>query len=146
MTKEIESANDATLYLELMKRVLTDSIYVDDPLAWFTLYRAEPTTPRFKRALIAALQHFLARYRVRLVRSYMPLGADYSMMTTKELEAMREGGTYWPVRAHTMIGLKRLDNLQYCAESVIREGIPGDLIETGAVSYTHLTLPTILRV
>jgi len=131
VTKEIESANDATLYLELMKRVLTDSIYVDDPLAWFTLYRAEPTTPRLKRALIAALQHFLARYRVRLVRSYMPLGADYSMMTTKELEAMREGGTYWPVRAHTMIGLKRLDNLQYCAETVIREDIPGDLIETG---------------
>lgn len=30
-----------------------------------------------------------------------------------------------------MIGLKRLDNLQYCIETVIRENIPGDLIETG---------------
>jgi hypothetical protein len=30
-----------------------------------------------------------------------------------------------------MIGLKRLDNLQFCVESVIREGIEGDLIETG---------------
>lgn len=30
-----------------------------------------------------------------------------------------------------MIGMKRLDNLQFCVESVIRDGIPGDLIETG---------------
>jgi hypothetical protein len=30
-----------------------------------------------------------------------------------------------------MIGLKRLDNIQSCVEIVIRDGIPGDLIETG---------------
>jgi O-methyltransferase len=33
--------------------------------------------------------------------------------------------------AHTMIGRKRLDNIQYCIEEVINSGIPGDLIETG---------------
>jgi O-methyltransferase len=33
--------------------------------------------------------------------------------------------------AHTMIGRKRLDNLQYCIEEVINAGISGDLIETG---------------
>jgi O-methyltransferase len=31
-----------------------------------------------------------------------------------------------------MIGLKRLDNLQYCVSEVIRRNVPGDLIETGA--------------
>lgn len=31
-----------------------------------------------------------------------------------------------------MIGLARLDNLQYCVEDVIRNSVPGDLIETGA--------------
>jgi hypothetical protein len=30
-----------------------------------------------------------------------------------------------------MIGMKRLDNLQVCVESVIRDEVPGDLIETG---------------
>lgn len=30
-----------------------------------------------------------------------------------------------------MIGLRRLDNLQFCVETVIREGVEGDLIETG---------------
>lgn len=33
--------------------------------------------------------------------------------------------------AHTMIGRKRLDNVQYCIEEVIRSEIPGDVIETG---------------
>jgi O-methyltransferase len=30
-----------------------------------------------------------------------------------------------------MIGHKRLDNLQHCIETVLREGVEGDLIETG---------------
>jgi hypothetical protein len=31
-----------------------------------------------------------------------------------------------------MIGLKRLDNLEFCIEEIIAKGVPGDLIETGA--------------
>jgi hypothetical protein len=30
-----------------------------------------------------------------------------------------------------MIGLRRLDNLQQCIETVLADGVPGDLIETG---------------
>src|SRR5271166_2249294 len=37
----------------------------------------------------------------------------------------------WPARAHTMIGLKRLANLRSCVETVLDDGVPGDLIETG---------------
>jgi O-methyltransferase len=43
----------------------------------------------------------------------------------------REQGQIWPKYADTMIGLKRLDNLQFCLETVIREAIEGDFIETG---------------
>ena len=43
----------------------------------------------------------------------------------------REDGRDWPIEAETMVGLKRLDNLQHCVTSVIRDGVPGDLIETG---------------
>lgn len=45
--------------------------------------------------------------------------------------ALRESGQDWPHNAHTMVGLRRLDNLQHCVETVLAEGIPGDLIETG---------------
>ena len=33
--------------------------------------------------------------------------------------------------AHTMIGRKRLDNLQYCMETVLDDGVPGDFLEAG---------------
>jgi len=33
--------------------------------------------------------------------------------------------------AHTMMGRKRLDHLHGCLETVCREGVPGDFIETG---------------
>jgi len=43
----------------------------------------------------------------------------------------RENGDDHPVNAHTMVGMKRLNNIHMCLEDVIRNGIPGDCIETG---------------
>ena len=43
----------------------------------------------------------------------------------------REIGMDWPSEAETMIGLQRLDNLEFCVADVVRRGVPGDLIETG---------------
>jgi hypothetical protein len=40
-------------------------------------------------------------------------------------------GRDWPSQAHTMIGIHRLDNIQALVEDILREHIPGDLIETG---------------
>ncbi len=36
-----------------------------------------------------------------------------------------------PTSAHTMIGLRRLNDIQFCVENVIRDGVPGDLVEAG---------------
>jgi O-methyltransferase len=44
---------------------------------------------------------------------------------------IRNRGVDWPVFAHTMVGVQRLDNLQACIESVFYNNIPGDLVETG---------------
>jgi hypothetical protein len=44
---------------------------------------------------------------------------------------IRREGRDWPSRGYTMIGLKRLDNIQHCIEDVLSNAIPGDLIETG---------------
>ncbi len=46
-------------------------------------------------------------------------------------DQIRLQGGAWPRMAHTMIGFKRLTNLQFCVEDVIEKGVPGDLIETG---------------
>ena len=44
----------------------------------------------------------------------------------------RGDGSDWPRTAHTMIGRKRLENLRDCVRTVIADGVPGDLVETGA--------------
>lgn len=48
-------------------------------------------------------------------------------------EKKRTLGQDWPVpiQAHTMVGMKRLNNLQSCIERVIADNVPGDFIETG---------------
>lgn len=45
--------------------------------------------------------------------------------------ALRGSGRDVPRVAHTMIGLKRLDNLRSCLERVISEEVPGDVVEAG---------------
>jgi O-methyltransferase len=67
-----------------------------------------------------------------LTRSAMK-GRDIRMVENGEFNAaFREEGRDWPADAETMIGLKRLANVRACTESVIADGVPGDLIETGA--------------
>jgi O-methyltransferase len=44
----------------------------------------------------------------------------------------RVDGSDWPLNGLTMVGLRRLDDLQACVESVVGDGVAGDLIEAGA--------------
>jgi O-methyltransferase len=45
---------------------------------------------------------------------------------------LRATGHDWPFSGLTMVGLKRLDDLQACIESVVGDGVEGDVIEAGA--------------
>ncbi len=45
--------------------------------------------------------------------------------------SMRLNGRDWPSQAHTMIGIKRIHQLREACETVLREGVEGDFIETG---------------
>jgi len=45
---------------------------------------------------------------------------------------LRAAGMDWPLHGLTMVGLRRLDDLQRCVETVVDEGVPGELIEAGA--------------
>jgi O-methyltransferase len=44
--------------------------------------------------------------------------------------ACEEGGG-WPAEAETMVGLKRLDNIEQCVRTVLNDGVAGHFIETG---------------
>jgi O-methyltransferase len=45
---------------------------------------------------------------------------------------LRSAGMDWPLQGLTMIGLRRLDDLQACVEQVVADAVAGDVIEAGA--------------
>jgi O-methyltransferase len=59
-----------------------------------------------------------------------------SQVLSRELSdqelVLRARGSDWPFSGLTMVGLKRLDDLQACVESVVADGVEGDVIEAGA--------------
>jgi hypothetical protein len=57
--------------------------------------------------------------------------ASEDALTRFDLKGRLEGGGDWPSQAHTMIGMRRLENIQTLAEDVLRTQTPGDFIETG---------------
>lgn len=91
-----ESATPQALYLDLMKRTVSNIIYEDQPLSFYDDQR---------QPVIA--DHFRLDRRVN--------GED----------ASRE--------AHTMVGIKRLSNLQHCVETILQENVSGDLLEAGVL-------------
>ncbi len=103
--------NDAKeLYLDLLKQCLTGLVYDDDPF--------EPVG-KSRGFFTRKILQILNRRGLALMR-HRPYDAN-----------ARAEGRDRPATAHTMIGLKRLDNLQFCVEDVLAKNIPGDLIEAG---------------
>jgi Macrocin-O-methyltransferase (TylF) len=53
-------------------------------------------------------------------------------MTVEPADLQRRlEGHDWPADGLSMVGVKRLDNVQMCIERVLADGVPGDFIETG---------------
>ncbi len=61
-----------------------------------------------------------------------PSSQVFSRELTEDEIALRVRGADWPFSGLSMIGLPRLDDLQSCVESVVADGVDGDLIEAGA--------------
>jgi len=113
--KEVPHTNDSpeNLYLELMKKCLTRIAFPEK----YAPIRSPRTIP--KKLAWNLCKKLLSPLEVEIVRrTKFDLGA-------------REEGLDWPGDAETMVGLKRLDNLEGCITDVLRQGVPGDLIETG---------------
>jgi O-methyltransferase len=66
----------------------------------------------------------------RILRALRSSGVVALRMTPNDA-AIREVGRDWPVFAHTMVGVQRLHHARRCVETVLAEGVPGDLIEAG---------------
>lgn len=104
-------------YLDLLKRCLTADLYDESAWSVLTGWRSgHGGLGQRVRQTVAAL---LDRRGILVVRKR---AFDSSL---------RAEGTDWPAFGYSMIGTRRLDNLEACIRRIVDEGIPGDLIETG---------------
>lgn len=101
---KVVSSSDAgaALYLDLLKRCVSNSIYDNDLDLMTGKFGTDPKTGKF------------------VSTSGAPVSPENKYL-----------GAIWPTYAHTMVGIPRLENIQWCVEDVLRNRIPGDLIETG---------------
>jgi O-methyltransferase len=62
----------------------------------------------------------------------LPQGRLASRELGTEAMQVRAHGHDWPLHALTMTGLVRLDDLEHCVETIVRDSVAGDLIEAGS--------------
>lgn len=115
----IETRTDLArgLYLDLLKRTLTGAVAEDNDSILGGVRTSGSSALR--KTWADAVGKLIGRFGFELAykKPYDP--------------SLRALGRDWPARADSMIGLRRMDNLQECIETVIHDEIPGDLIETG---------------
>jgi O-methyltransferase len=106
------------LYLDLLARALTRALYEDNDQI-VGLDNHWHAGRSWKLVAAKQLGRALDRAGLELVlrRPYDP--------------DQRERGRDWPSRAESMGGLMRMANARMCIESVIADGVPGDIVETG---------------
>jgi hypothetical protein len=85
------------------------------------LHQPVPSQPRGWRAF--ALRHVLGRDETIVCEA-----VSYDLRDDPEGKRSVWQLPPWPL---TMIGERRLDNVEACIRSVVADGVPGDLIETG---------------
>jgi O-methyltransferase len=100
------------LYIDLLKKCLSRYTFGEN-------YRPLTGRNRPLRAMVSSLQALLQFAGLELVR--------HSQFDA----SARAMGLDSPPEAETMIGMERLNNLHECVVDVLRQGVPGDLIETG---------------
>jgi len=102
------------LYLDLLRKCLTRVVLGAENYQLF-----EPRRGTLRSVLFAPLRALLGTRGLRVVKPE-PFDPD-----------KREQGRDWPADAETMIGLRRLENLEAVIVDVVRRRVPGDLVETG---------------
>ena len=119
-------------YLDLMKYVLTD-------------YHRFSGNEYFK---LDSLNNSLFKNFLRLLNvGFEKVGYELLRKYPTNIEN-RLNGLDWPGNADTMIGIKRLENIEFCIKEIIKNNIEGDLIETGvwrggAVIYMKAVLEAL---
>lgn len=119
-------------YLDLLKKSLLNELYVENEARLVHTFSC-----MLNNRPLEYSQYFnITRDQSSLVNSLLDCKLTGSTLVLTHSAA--DGGARPATElrnitelSHTMIGRKRLENVQYCVETVLAENIKGDLIETG---------------
>ncbi len=111
------------LYLDLLKKTLTDYLNIDSDVA-----NAIPSEYWTRKSWLKNLRN---RILVNWLKRSNMMALRRDGRTSNERRDERIKGNDMPSLAVTMVGLRRLDNLQKLIEDILSSGVPGDIIETG---------------
>jgi hypothetical protein len=111
MRNDQAGENPEQLYINLVKRCILNLPYVDAEI--------NPIQPH-------------GRVRKVILNLFRKAGIQLAHVRRGDY-AKRVDGTDFSDVAHSMLSLKRLDNLHECIETILRDGVPGDFIETGVM-------------
>ena len=116
----MESKSAVQLYLELLKKTILFEIWLE------------------YEAYLPASLHISKELEFEPVTVPLPLfikqyAENHNLKIVKPnvSKSERHDGMDWPRAAHSMIGRERMNQLQEAMETVVRENIEGDFIETG---------------
>ncbi|MBC8548188.1 MAG: class I SAM-dependent methyltransferase [Candidatus Brocadiales bacterium] len=133
MTNQIPSVENKLInrYLEVLKKSLLNELYIENEARIIQIISSVVNNEALdlKCLFDTNLNNELIEVLIRIKQdgdflTINKTNPDKSLTPAPELRNLTE-------LSHTMIGRKRLDNLQWCMEEILRNNIPGDFIETG---------------
>lgn len=124
--------NPTSLYIELLKKSLINELYIENEVKLFYLIYCLFSRLEIETDYLVD-PDLIPEIFIQEIEKAKQTGG------TVEFNLRNESGESAPAPflrnvlefPHSMIGRKRMDNLQYCIEKILEENIPGDLIETG---------------
>lgn len=111
-------------YIELLKKSLLNEIYLENELRIFCL--AEGHLQKKRSSLFGKVDF----EKLHHIGQYFPEKLESFQQNRIEGQLLEPGSNHL-VYADTMIGRKRLDNIEFCLNTILEEEIPGDMIECG---------------
>jgi O-methyltransferase len=117
----------ARRYLELLKSSLLNELYIENEA------RVLQALQKISNQIPLTCDDFYGPQEglVALLREAKQTGLTVLPAVTDASRRPTLAMRNYTELSHTMIGRKRLENIQYCAETTFEENVPGDFIETG---------------
>lgn len=119
-------------YIALLKNSLLNETYIENEVRLQYIF-AMLHANKFPDGQVVGNAHQNLKSWIDRTRQARQEGEQSSIVRLKN---QNSGSDWVDLRnvteiAHTMIGWKRLENIEHCLDVIRREGVPGDLIETG---------------